>query len=303
MAKTVTSEMKKINAKRYDRSGNLKKSTPATEAWKRLKKNKPAIVGMIIVTFMLLVAIFANIIAPYKPDLQDYSAMFKGPSAQHLFGTDQFGRDVFSRCVYGSRYSLLIALVCLLTGMLTGGVLGVIAGYFGGKVDSIIMRIMDVLQSMPTILLAMAIISVLGNGIPQLVAAITISSVSIGARSWRSTVLMVRSNEYIESSRSVGADNLVMIVRHVIPNCVGISVVGMVSMISHSILMISSLCYIGLGISPPTPEWGVILNNAKTYFLNYPYMALFPTLVIMITVLGFNLLGNGLRDALDPRMK
>lgn len=303
MAKISTPEMELIERKRHDKQGVLKKSTPFTDGLKRLKKNRPAVVGAIIVIIMLLIAIFANFIAPYAPEAQDYSNILKGPSMAHPFGTDQFGRDVFSRCVYGSRYSLLVALICLLTGMMTGGLLGVVAGYVGGRTDSIIMRIMDVLQAMPSILLAMAVISVLGNGLPQLVAAITISTIPQGARNWRSTVMMVRGSDYIDTSRAMGVGHGRMIVKHLIPNCLGITVVGMVSLVSHSILMISSLCYIGLGITPPTPEWGVILNNAKTYFLTYPYMVIFPVLVIMITVLGFNLFGNGLRDALDPKLK
>lgn len=303
MAKLVTPEMEKIEKKRRKKNGELKRNTKASDAWKRMKKNKPALVGGAIVIFMLIVAIFANFIAPYHYGEQDYMSILQPPSLAHLFGTDQYGRDVFSRCVYGARYSLLIALVCLVTGMLTGGVIGIISGYIGGKVDNAIMRVMDVLQAMPNILLAMAIISVLGNGIPQLIAAITISSIPHGARNWRSTVLMVRGQDYIETAKTIGTGHFRMIVKHVVPNCLGITAVGMVSLISHSILMVSSLCYIGLGITPPTPEWGVVLNNAKTYFLSYPYMVIFPILVIMITVLGFNLFGNGVRDALDPRLK
>ena len=303
MSKISTPEMEKIERRRRTRKGTLKRSTPLTDSFKRLMKNRPAVVGSIIVIVMILIAVFANFIAPYSPEVQDYSSILKGPSLEHLFGTDQYGRDMFSRCVYGARYSLLVALVCLVTGMLTGGVLGIIAGYVGGKVDSVIMRVMDVFQAMPSILLAMAIISVLGNGIPQLIAAITISTIPQGARNWRSTVLMVRGSDYIDTSRAMGVGHGRMIIKHLIPNCLGITVVSMVSLVSHSILMISSLCYIGLGITPPTPEWGVILNNAKSYFLTYPYMVIFPVLVIMITVLGFNLFGNGLRDALDPKLK
>lgn len=303
MAKRMTPEMEKINKRLKSRSGEKKQSTPMGDAWKRLRKNKPALVGGCIVIFMLLIAVFANLIAPYAYDTQDYMAILQGPSAQHWFGTDQFGRDVLSRCIYGARYSLLVALVCLVTGLLTGGVLGIIAGYVGGKTDTVIMRVMDIFQAMPAILLAMAVISVLGNGIPQLVAAITISTIPQGARTWRSTVLMVRGSDFIESAKARGVEGGRMIMKHLIPNCFGIMVVSMVSLVSHSILMISSLCYIGLGITPPTPEWGVILNNAKTYFISYPYMVLFPVAVIMVTVLGFNLFGNGLRDALDPKLK
>ena len=303
MAKLDTPAMERINRKRTTRSGQLKQSTPLSDAWKRLKKNKPALVGGTIVIIMLLIAIFAPVLAPYTAEEQDYTAILQGPSAAHWFGTDQFGRDVLSRCIYGARYSLLVALVCLLTGMCTGGLLGILAGYLGGWVDTVIMRFIDILQAMPAILLAMAIISVLGNGIPQLVAAITIANIPHGARSWRSVVLMVRGNDFIESAKARGVSQGEIMFKHLIPNCLGITIVGQVSSISHSILMISSLCYIGLGITPPTPEWGVILNNAKAYFLAYPYMVIFPVLVIMVTVLGFNLFGNGLRDALDPKLK
>lgn len=302
MSKIVTPAMEKIQKKNARRK-KAYKSTPGREAWKRFKRNPTAIIGLVVVLLLVLIAIFASVIAPYDFAVQDYSAMLKKPSAEHLFGTDLFGRDIFSRVIYGARYSLLIALLCTIAAFFSGGLLGIIAGYFGGVVDTIIMRIMDIFQAIPMIMMAMCIVAVLGNGIPQLVAAIMFASMPTMARNNRAAILRVRGSDYIESSEAIGVGKIRMIIKHMIPNAVGVMVIYFVGFLAVSIMMMSSMSYIGVGLAAPTPEWGLILNEGKIYMTSYPYMVIFPAMMILITCFAFNLLGDGLRDAFDPRLK
>lgn len=302
MAKMQTPAMEKIQKKKAKRKKPVK-STPMYESWKRYKRNPTALIGLGVVGFLILVAIFAPLIAPYDYTLQDYSAMMQKPSASHWFGTDQYGRDLFSRVIYGTRYSLMIGLFCTLAALFSGGLLGVIAAYFGGTVDTIIMRIMDIFQSIPMIMMAMCIVAVLGNGIPQLVAAIMFASMPTMARNNRAAILRVRGSDYIESSEAIGVGQVRMILKHMIPNAAGIMIIQFVGFLAVSIMMMSSMSYIGVGLSEPTPEWGLILNNGKSYLTSAPYMMLFPAMMIMITCFAFNLMGDGLRDAFDPKMK
>ena len=302
MAKMQTPAMEKIEKKKSRRK-RAYKSTPGREAWKRFKRNSTAIVGLVIVGILILIAIFAPLIAPFDYQTQDYSSMMQKPSAAHFFGTDQFGRDIFSRIIYGTRYSLMIGLFCTLAAFFSGGLLGIIAGYFGGIVDTIIMRIMDVFQSIPMILMAMCIVAVLGNGIPQLVAAIMFASMPTMARNNRAAILRVRGSDFIESSEAIGVGQLRMIMKHMIPNAVGVMIIYFVGFLAASIMMMAAMSYIGVGLSAPTPEWGLILNDGKAYLTSAPYMMLFPAMMIMITCFAFNLTGDGLRDAFDPKMK
>lgn len=302
MSKIHTPAMEKIERKNARRKKPVR-STPGRESWKRFKRNPTALIGLGVVCFLILLAIFAPLVAPYDFQAQDYSVMMQKPSAQHLFGTDPFGRDIFSRIVYGTRYSLVIALFCTIAAFFSGGLLGIIAGYFGGKVDTIIMRIMDIFQSIPMIMMAMCIVAVLGNGIPQLVAAIMFASMPTMARNNRAAILRVRGSDYIESSEAIGVGQFQMIVKHMIPNAVGVMIIYFVGFLAVSIMMMSSMSYIGVGLSAPTPEWGLILNDGKAYLTSAPYMMIFPALMIMITCFAFNLMGDGLRDAFDPRLK
>ena len=302
MAKMQTPAMEKIAKKQSKRKKSVK-STPAYESWKRFKRNPTALIGLGVVCFLILVAIIAPLIAPYDYKTQDYASMMQAPSAKHLFGTDQFGRDIFSRVIYGTRYSLIIALFCTIAALFSGGLLGIIAGYFGGKVDTIIMRIMDIFQSIPMIMMAMCIVAVLGNGIPQLVAAIMFASMPTMARNNRAAILRVRGSDYIESSEAIGVGQFKMIIKHMIPNAAGIMIIYFVGFLAVSIMMMSSMSYIGVGLTAPTPEWGLILNDGKAYLTSAPYMMLFPALMIMITCFAFNLMGDGLRDAFDPKLK
>ena len=301
MAKLMTPAREKLLRKnRYNVEGV---SSPGKEAWKRLRRNRPAVVGLGIIVVMLILGIFATAIAPYDYRVQDYSSVLQSPSAEHLFGTDNLGRDIFSRCLVGIRYSLPIGIICVLIGLLVGGIFGVIAAYFGGRTDNIIMRIVDVIQAIPGILLCIALVAILGNGLPQLIIAITAGSLQGMIKTVRAAVFMVKSNEYVEASKAIGVSNTMIMFRHLVPNAVGIIVINAVGAISGNILNVSALSYIGVGLSPPTPEWGAILSEGKTYISLAPHTVLFPGLMIAITVVAFNLFGNGLRDALDPRLK
>ncbi len=302
MAKIQTPAMERIQKKNAKRK-KPHKSTPTYESWKRFKRNPTALLGLGIVCCLILIAIFAPLIAPYDFVTQDYMAMLQKPSATHLFGTDQFGRDIFSRVIYGARYSLMIGLFCTIAAFFSGGLLGVFAGYFGGKVDTAIMRVMDVFQSIPMILMAMCIVAVLGNGIPQLVTAIMFAAMPVMSRNNRAAILRVRGSDYIEASEAIGVGKFEMILKHMIPNAVGIMIIYFVGFISASIMMMAAMSYVGVGLTAPTPEWGLILNDGKAYMTSAPYMMIFPALMIMITCFAFNLMGDGLRDAFDPKMK
>ena len=299
MAKMYTPAMAQY-AKKHKKP---QKYSPAREAWKRLRRNRTALLGLIIIIALLLVAIFADFIAPYEYQEQIIADAYQTPSLKHLFGTDNFGRDLFSRCVYGARYTLMLSVLCVLAATCTGGVLGLAAGYLGGRIDNYIMRFMDILQAIPQVLMAICVSSALGNGLWQLITAMTISSMPIMTRNFRASIINVRTAEYIESSRAIGVNRVQMVIRHMIPNAVGVIVVYVVQTMSNSITVIASLSYLGVGLKPPAAEWGLILSYYKVFFMSFPHMVLFPALMIMIVVLAMNMLGDGLRDAFDPRLK
>ena len=302
MSKIRTPAMEKLD-KKVKKNAKVTSNTPGREAIKRLRKNKTAMAGMIIILIMFIVAILAPVIAPYGYQEQDYTAVRQGASLKHLFGTDHLGRDLFSRCVYGARYTLPIGIVCTLLGLLIGGGLGLTAAYFGGRTDNIIMRFIDIIQAIPSILLCIALVAILGNGMWQLIVAITAGTIQGMTKNVRAAVFMVRNNEYVNSSKSIGVSDLHIMLKHLIPNAVGMIVINAIGVISGTILTISSLSYLGVGLTPPTPEWGAILSEGKQYMAVAPHMVYFPGLMIAITVVAFNLFGNGLRDALDPRLK
>ncbi len=300
MSKIETSAMRRMDKKR---KRTKTEASPWKDSWRRLVRNKMSVVGMAIIVILLLLAVFADVIAPFPYQQQDYSAIAQGPSLQHLFGTDNMGRDIFSRCVYGARWSLPLGLLCVVAGMALGGTFGVVAGYCGGRIDNAIMRVMDVFQAIPAILMAIAVVAVLGNGIPQLVAAMSVAFMPNVAKTCRAAIFTVKGSEYVEASRAIGVSKVKIIVRHLIPNAIGVIVIDAVGMVGAAILMVSTLSYIGVGIVPPTPEWGAILSAGKEYIRSGVHMVLFPGLMIMLTVISFNLFGDGLRDALDPRLK
>ncbi len=303
MAKRVTPEMERINRKNHTRSGKVKTYSYWSDAWIRLKRNPTAVVGLAVIILMILMAIFADYIAPYGYAEVDYTNMSTPPSAGHWFGTDSLGRDLFSRCIYGARWSLGLGLICMFLALGGGGVLGLIAGYFGGKADTVIMRVMDVFQAIPGTLMAITVVATLGTGTPQLLLALALSSMPMMSKVVRAAIFTVRKSDYIESSRAIGAGNIRLMVRHMLPNALGHIVIYAVGSVAGSIMVIATLSYIGLGIQPPMPEWGALLNAGKSYVNSHSYMVLYPGLMIMIAVLSLNLFGNGLRDALDPRLK
>lgn len=270
---------------------------------RRLLRNKLAVLGLIIVVVIVFGVVFANFLTPYAYDAQDYGSRFSYPSLEHPLGTDNFGRDLLSRILYGGRISLLVALLALLISVVIGVFLGATAGYFGGKYEVAVMRIMDVIMAIPGLLLAVAISAGLGTGVFNTALAISIAGIPPSVRMLRATVLQIRDEEYVEAARATGAGNMRIIFHHVLPNTIAPLIVDSTLRIGINILQISSLSFVGLGIQPPTPEWGSILSAGRAYIQDFWPLITFPGVAIMLTLLGFNLLGDGLRDALDPRLK
>ena len=278
-------------------------ASPFKEAWRRLARNKTAVAGLIVIAIFIIVAIIAPWITKYNPTAQDYSCTLQPPSAEHIFGTDNYGRDIFSRIVYGARVSLPIGLLCAICSLVTGGVIGIVAAYFGGLFEDIIMRLCDIIQAIPPMLLAIAILAALGNGIDKMIIANTIALIPLYARISRAAIYTVKENDYIEAGRAIGAGNLRLMFKHMLPNALGPIIVTTTFGVAGCILVVSSLSYLGLGITAPTPEWGSMLSNAREFLTSAPYYIIIPGIMIMITVFAINLFGDGLRDALDPRLK
>lgn len=270
---------------------------------KSLKRNKMAMLGLIILIVLVLVAVFADFIAPFRYDKQDLQNAFQHPSSEHIFGTDEFGRDILSRVIYGARISLKVGFVSVGIALVIGGLLGAVAGFYGGRLDNVIMRVMDVLLAIPQTLLAIAIVASLGSGLMNLMIAVGISSIPNYARIVRASVMTIRGEEYIEAARASGTSDAKIIMKHILPNCMAPVIVQVTLGIAGAILNAAGLSFIGLGIQPPDPEWGSMLSGGRDYIRGYAYMTMFPGLAIIITVLSLNLLGDGLRDALDPKLK
>lgn len=267
-----------------------------------LLRNPLGMVGLIIVAVTIIVAIGAPVFAPYNPASQDATRLL-GPSWQHIFGTDELGRDTFSRIIYGSRISLVVGVVSVLIAFVAGGLLGVVAGFFGGKLDSLIMRFVDILFAFPGLILAIVIAGLLGPSSRNAMIAIGVIYAPAFARVVRGSVLGVLSELYIESARVSGASTTAVIARHVLPNIVAPLIVLVTVYLSSAIIAEASLSFLGLGAQPPTPTWGGMLNAARMYMEINPWMAIAPGLAIMLIVLGLNFLGDGLRDVLDPRLR
>lgn len=269
----------------------------------RLRRNKRAMVGLFVILLVILVACLAPYIAPYGYDEQDTSAALLAPSWQHLCGTDQYGRDIFSRLIYGTPSSLQIGLISVGISAVLGVTIGAVAGFFGGKTDMIIMRFLDVFYSIPAMLMAIAIAAALGNGMGNAMIAVGISQIPGYARLIRGQILTIRDAEFVEAARLADAGNLRIIFKHIVPNCLSPIIVNMTMGFASAILMAAGLSFLGLGAQPPSPEWGAMITAGRNYIRKAWWMATCPGLVIMITVISFNLLGDGIRDALDPRMK
>lgn len=269
----------------------------------RFKKNKRAMVGFWMVVFCVAVALLAPWVAPYDPIEQNMQIMLEGPSLNHPFGTDEFGRDILSRIIHGTQISLMTGIVGVLIAVILGVALGTISGYFGGLADTLIMRIMDIFMAFPSFLLALAIVSVLGPGMINVMIAIGIFSVPTFARLSRSSVISIKDKEYIEAVKAMGGSHLHVIIKHVIPNSIAPIIVLSSMRIATAIITAAGLSFLGMGAQPPTPEWGAMLSTGREYLRVAPHVSTMPGLAIMFLVLGFNMLGDGLRDALDPKMK
>ena len=278
------------------------------DAWQRLKHNRAALIGFVLIGIFVFVAVFAPLLAPEDPRSGDLNRLqgscCPGPSAEHWFGVDQQGRDEFSRIVYGARYSLLIGVVSVTVGLSIGLVLGAIAGYFGGAVDSFLMRLMDIMLSIPGLLLAIGIVAMLGPGITQIMIAVGVTQIPIFARLMRGSVLATRENDYVLAARSVGVTRRSILASHILPNSISPVIVQATLALATAIIDVAGLGFLGLGPQDPsTPEWGTMLTETTRYLQTAPHLALIPGIAIVISVLGFNLVGDGLREALDPKFR
>ena len=280
-----------------------KKRSQWRDVWIRLCRNKLAMVAMVVVLLLVLVAVFADFVTPYAYDAIDPVNAMQYPSLAHPLGTDNFGRDILSRVIYGGRISLLVAVMAVAIALISGSLLGATAAYFGGIYESIIMRAMDIVMAIPGFLLAVSISTSLGGGVWQTALAISIGAIPSYARIMRATVLTIKDQEYVEAARATGASDLRIILKHIVPNTLSPIIVESTLRIGACIMQISSLSFIGLGVQPPTPEWGSIMSDGQEFITTFWPMITFPGIAIMLTVFAFNVMGDGLRDALDPRLK
>lgn len=278
------------------------------EAFFRIRRNPGAIVGFSLVILFVVVAIFAPLIAPFDPRAQDLSLLrggcCPGPSAEHWFGVDDLGRDEFSRVVYGARFSLLIGVVSVAVGLSVGLLIGAVAGYLGGVVDSILMRLMDIMLSIPGLLLAIGIVAALGTGLTQIMIAVGATQIPIFARLLRGSILAQRENDFVLAARSIGVPRTKILLSHILPNAISPVIVQGTLALATAIIDVAGLGFLGLGPQDPsTPEWGTMLTDTTRYLQTAPHLALIPGFAIVLSVLGFNLIGDGLREALDPKLR
>ena len=278
------------------------KSRVFGEWWRIFKANKVAYVSLYILIAITLISLFADFIAPYSPYQFDIKRAREPPSLEHPFGLDEIGRDLLSRVIYGGRYSIGIAYAAVLLGSSLGVILGMISGYYGGVIDDIIQRFTDALLSLPTILLAIALVTVLGVGVTSLIVAVGISTVPIYIRLTRGLVLQVRNMDYVVAAKILGKRDSYIIMRHILPNIASPIIVQSTYYLGLTILIASGLGFLGLGVPPPTPEWGAMIGRGREFLISSPHIVAFPGIFILITALCFNLIGDGLRDALDPKM-
>ncbi len=275
------------------------------ETWRRLIKNKGAVIGMIFLAVLILAALLSPYLFDYDTQVigMNMPERLQPPSSAHWFGTDEVGRDLFARVIYGARYSLVIGVGSVLIGLVVGTILGSLAGFYGGVMDSVIMRGVDIFYSIPNIMTAVVIVSVLGRSTVNLMIALAFSCASSFSRIVRASVMTIRNQEYVESSYSMGLPTWKIILKHILPNCLSPIIVQLTLLIGTTIISASSLSFLGIGIPAPAPEWGALLSAGRGHIRNASYMCVIPGLAIMFTVLALNLLGDGLRDALDPKLK
>lgn len=286
-----------------DQNKKRKKTSQFMEIMKRLAKNKGAMVGLVIIVLMGIIALLSPYITPYPYDKTDFSNIFAPFSKEHIFGTDQLGRDILSRLMYGGRYSLQIGIYSVAMAVTAGTIIGSIAGYFGGVADDVIMRILDIINSIPGLVLSIAVAAILGPGFSNCIIALAFGTTPAYARMIRASILNIRKMEYLEAATSINCSNARIIFRHVLPNAISPLIVMATMSVAQSILTAASLSFIGLGIQPPEPEWGAMLSDARDFLRQYPRLVLVPGVTIMTAVLSLNMLGDGLRDAMDPKLK
>lgn len=281
-----------------------KKEQRFAETWKLFRKNKAALAGLVVLLIFVIFAVFADLIVPYAKALQQNAAeRLMAPCAAHWFGTDEFGRDMFARVVHGSRRSLSLGIGTTAVALVIGGSIGACCGLYGSKFDTIVMRLCDVLNCVPGLLFALAIVAALGSSMQNLLIAVTVVSLPGFIRIVRSVILTIVEQEYIYAAKACDSSNFVIITRHILPNAMGPIIVQASMSVASMMLTAAGLSFIGMGVQPPQPEWGVMLSTAREYMTQAPYLLAFPGISIALSALSLNLVGDGLRDALDPRLK
>lgn len=297
MSNTVT------NKNNAEEAVKVKKQSQFREIMKRLYKNKTSVIGMYIFLALVLAALFAPFISPYRYDEINIANAYAAPSWQHICGTDNLGRDIFSRLLYGAKYSLGLGICAQIMGLTLGVALGCIAGYWGGKIDNLIMRFCDIWQAIPGMLFTIIIASALGTGWFNTVLAMGIGHIPSCCRMIRAQFLTVREKEFIEAEHAINCPTFLVIFKHMLPNALSPLIVSTTMSIGSTIRIAAGLSYLGMGVQPPTPEWGAMVTAGRDYIRYYPHMIIFPALAIAITILAINMFGDGLRDALDPKLK
>lgn len=292
-----------IVSKSMNKVTKVKKQSELRRVLHQMRKNKLAMLGLIIFLAELLLVALAPLISPYDYAAMDIMAIQQGPSSAHLLGTDELGRDILSRILYGGRYSITMGLLSVLISTSVGMTIGAIAGYFGGWVDNIIMRLLDIIQSLPAMLLTIVISAALGSGYFNTILALSVNGLPAAARMMRANMMKERDNEYIEAAVSINCSKFRIITSHLVPNSLSANIVQATMGVANMIVMAASLSFIGLGVQPPTPEWGAMLSGARQFIRQCPHMVIAPGMAIAITILALNLMGDGLRDALDPKLK
>lgn len=282
-----------------------KKRSQLADVWRRLKRNRMAMIGLAMLVLLAFLAIFAGVLVDYENDVikSNIPERLQAPNPSHWMGTDELGRDILSRLVYGSRISISVGLVAVSISLLIGGTLGAIAGYYGGIPGGLIMRLADIFIAIPDILLALTIVAAVGQNLVNLMLAVGISCVPSYIRITRAAVLTVKDQEFVEAAKAIGAKNGRILFRHVLPNCLAPIIVHVTLRVAGAILAIAGLSFLGLGVKPPSPEWGSMLSSGRGYLRDAWYITMFPGIAIMLTILSLNLFGDGLRDALDPKLK
>ena len=292
-----------IVSKSMNKVTKVKKQSELRRVLHQMRKNKLAMMGLIIFLAELLLVALAPLISPCDYAAMDIMAIQQGPSYAHLLGTDELGRDILSRILYGGRYSITMGLLSVLISTSVGMTIGAIAGYFGGWVDNIIMRLLDIIQSLPAMLLTIVISAALGSGYFNTILALSVNGLPAAARMLRANMMKERDNEYIEAAVSINCSKFRIITSHLVPNSLSANIVQATMGVANMIVMAASLSFIGLGVQPPTPEWGAMLSGARQFIRQCPHMVIAPGMAIAITILALNLMGDGLRDALDPKLK